>query len=62
MKRLRNIILAISIILPMIITLMYFSTISTASSFTYNYDRNGAPPFTTTINGRSTEVYGFACG
>lgn len=57
MKRLRNIILAISIILPMIITLMYFSTISTASSFTYNYDRNGAPPFTTTINGRSTEVY-----
>lgn len=47
-----------AILIPIIAVLAYLSPISQASSFVYQYGvTNGAPPFVTTIDGRSTEVY-----
>ena len=59
MKRFKLLTLIITaILIPMIAVLAYLSPISQASSFVYQYGvTNGAPPFVTTIDGRSTEVY-----
>ena len=59
MKRFKLLALIITaILIPMIAVLAYLSPISQASSFVYQYGvTNGAPPFVTTIDGRSTEVY-----
>ena len=46
------------ILIPMIAVITYFSPISKASSFVYQYGvTNGGPPFVTNIDGKQTEVY-----
>lgn len=44
------------ILIPMIAVITYFSPISKASSFVYQYGvTNGGPPFVTNIDGKQTQ-------
>ena len=51
------VLLIIAMLIPIIAVLAYLSPISEASSFSYQYTTSNAPPFVTTIDGKSTEVY-----
>lgn len=51
------VLLIIAMLIPIITVLAYLSPISEASSFNYQYTTSTAPPFVTTIDGKSTEVY-----
>lgn len=50
-------VLIIAMLIPIVTVLAYLSPVSEASSFNYQYTASTAPPFVTTIDGRSTEVY-----
>lgn len=51
------VLLIIAMLIPIVTVLAYLSPISEASSFTYQYSASNSPPFVTTIDGKSTEVY-----
>ena len=51
------VLLIIAMLIPIITVLAYLSPSAEASSFNYQYTASTAPPFVTTIDGKSTEVY-----
>ena len=49
--------LIIAVIIPMITVLAFLTPTSNAATFSYEFSRDGTPPFITSIDGIETEVY-----
>ena len=49
--------LIIAVIIPMITVLAFLTPTSNAATFSYEFSRDGTPPFITSIDGVETEVY-----